>query len=86
MNRMAVGLVAAVVDLEHPDAGAVVDGRELIQAPPGTRDALEELDVHLQPVAWLGLLVALPALFVRPMLLVGRQPGEAVAFEDPMHG
>ena len=79
------GLVAAVVDLEHPDAGAIVDGRELIEAPPGARDALEELDVHLQPMARLGLLIALPALFVGPMLLVRGQAAQAVALEDPMH-
>jgi hypothetical protein len=79
-------LVAAVVDLEHPDAGAIVDGSELVEATSGARDALEELDVHLQPMAGLGLLVALPALFVRTMLLVRRQSAQAVAHEEPMHG
>jgi len=64
-------LIAGVVDLEHPDAGAVVDGRELVETLPGARDALEELHVHLEPVAGLLLLVALPPLRVLPVLLVG---------------
>jgi hypothetical protein len=55
---------AAVVDLEHPNAGAIVDGRELVEAPPAARDAFEKLDVDLQPIAGLGILVALPALLV----------------------
>jgi hypothetical protein len=63
-------LVAAVVDLEHPDAGAIVDGRELVEATPSAGDPLEELDVHLQPMAGLGLLVALPALLVGTMLAI----------------
>ena len=71
-------LVAGVVDLEHANARAVVDGRELIEALSGARDPLEELHVHLQAVARLRLLVSLPALPVRPVLLIGRQPVHAV--------
>jgi hypothetical protein len=40
-------LVADVVDLEHTDARAVIDGRELIEAPPGARYALKEFNVDL---------------------------------------
>ena len=47
-------LVARVVHLEHPNARAIVDGGELIEPLPGARNALEELHVQLQPVAWLG--------------------------------
>src|SRR5688572_5482541 len=79
-------LVAAVVDLEHPDARAIVYGRELIQAAAGARDAFEELDVHLRPMAGLGFLVALPALLVGTMLLVRGQPAQAVTHEDQMRG
>ena len=57
----------------------------VVEAPPAARDALEELDVHLQAMTRLGLLVALPAPLVRTALLVCRQPAEAVAHQDPMH-
>jgi len=65
-------LVTGIVDLHLPDAGAVVNGRELVEPFGGARDALEELHVHRQAVARLGLLVALPAFTVRRMLLIGR--------------
>ena len=58
-------LIAGVVDLEHPHARAVVDRCELVKAFARARNPLEELHVHLQPMARLGLLVALPALAVR---------------------
>src|SRR5687767_10208108 len=58
-------LVTGVVDLEHADARAVVDGRELIQPLPRARDALEELHVHLQAMTRLRLLIPLPPLRLR---------------------
>lgn len=61
-------LVAGVVDLEHPDACAVIDGRELGTGASSSRDTLEELHVHLQPVALQRPFVTLPALPVRLML------------------
>jgi hypothetical protein len=48
-------------------------------------NALEELHVHLQPVAGLRLLVALPALSMRLMLLVRRKAPETVLLEDVLH-
>jgi hypothetical protein len=48
-------------------------------------DALEEFHVHLQPVAGLGLAVALPPFVVRTMLLVCGQPIHAVRAQDAMH-
>ena len=54
------------------------------QVAAGAWDALEELDVHLQPMTRLQLLYAASAV-VRPVLFVGRQPGQAMALEDPMH-
>ena len=65
-------LVAGIIDLQNSDPGAIVDGSELIKALCRTRDALEELHVHLQAVAGLGLLVALPSFAVRLVLLIGR--------------
>ncbi len=62
-------LVAPFVDLEHPDTGAIVDGCKLMEAAPGARDALEDLYVHLQPIAGPGPFIAPPALLVRAMLL-----------------
>ncbi len=65
-------LITPVVDLENAYPGAVIDGGELIKALLGPWDTLKELQVHLQAVTGLGLLIALPALTVRPVLLVGR--------------
>jgi hypothetical protein len=45
-------LIAGVLDLKHPDAGAVVDSRELIQTLVSTWDALQELHIQLQTMAW----------------------------------
>ena len=61
-KRIAVRLRAGVVDLQHADARAVVDGGELVEPLARPRNALEELHVHLQSMARLRLLVALPAL------------------------
>jgi hypothetical protein len=48
----------------------------VIEALPGARDTLEKLHVRLQSVAGLGLLVPLPALGMRSVLLVGREPAK----------
>ena len=65
------GLVALGVDAQHPDAGAVVDGGELVVLFGGhARNGGDELDVDLHLVAGLGLLVALPPLFVALVSLV----------------
>jgi hypothetical protein len=72
-------LVARIVDLEDADAGAVINGRELIQPFARARDPLEELDVELQPVARLWLLVPLPALPMGLMFLVRWKPLHSVA-------
>jgi hypothetical protein len=79
-------LIAGVIHLEHANARAIVDGGELKEPLPGPWNALEELHVQLQPVAGLGFLIPLPALFMRPMLLIRRQPAHAVGAEHPMHG
>src|SRR5690606_20143836 len=76
---------AGVVDLEHPDTRAVVDGGELIEPLARPRDALEELHVHLQSMTGLRLLVALPALLMGLVLLVVWQPAHTVLDEDPVH-
>ena len=44
-----------------------------------------KLHVHLQPMTRLRLLVALPALAVWLMLLVGRQPPHPVPRENAVH-
>jgi hypothetical protein len=43
-------LVTRVVHLEDTNPRAIVDGGELIEPRPRLGDALEELDVQLQPV------------------------------------
>src|SRR5262245_31762037 len=85
MNRMAVAWLQASSILSTRTRVQSSIAVELIQARPGTRDAFQELHIDLQTVPWLGFLVALPALLVRPMLLVGRQAGHAVAHQNAMH-
>jgi hypothetical protein len=48
-------LVAHVVDLQHSDAGAVIDGGEVVVAFPGARNPFKEFDVDLQSVSRLWL-------------------------------
>src|ERR1039458_5943767 len=57
-------LVEVVVDPEHPEPGAVVDGGELVVLLARAPDRRHELHVDLDPMTRLGLLVALPALLV----------------------
>ena len=78
-------LIAGVVDLQHSKTGAVIDRRELIETFLRARDALEELHIQLEPETGLCLLVALPALRVRPILLVRWKPVYPVTQEDAMH-
>ena len=49
-------LVAGLVDLEHSDECAVIDGGEQIETPFRARDPLEELHVQLPAMSGLGLL------------------------------
>lgn len=79
-------LVVPRADAQHPDAGAVVDGGELVVLLGGdTWDRGDELDADLHLVAGLGLLRALPALFVALVALVGRQTVHTQAVEHPPH-
>jgi len=78
-------LVAGIVDLEHAEPGAVVDGRELIELLLGPADPLEEFHIELQPKAGLGFLVSLPAAAVRAVFLIGRQPIHPVSHEHPVN-
>jgi len=64
-------LVAGIVDFEHANAGAVVNGGELIQPLLGTRNALEEFHIQLQAMTRLRLFIARPARPMWPMLLIG---------------
>src|SRR4029450_11500722 len=81
-----VQLVAGGVDLEHPNAGAVVDGGELIQSRARAGDALEELHVQLESVTWLRLFVTRPAGSVGPILLVARQAAHAMLAQNAVDG
>jgi hypothetical protein len=76
-------LVAAGIDAEDPEAGAVVDGGELVVALAGGADGGDELDVDLDLVAGLGFLVAFPPLL---MALVSLRGGEAVEVEPFQEG
>ena len=78
-------LITPIVDFQNPDAGAVIDSGELVEALTGPWDALQELHVHLQAVSGLGLLIAFPALTMRLVLLIGWQPTHTVLDQDPMY-
>src|SRR5579864_7948961 len=65
-------LIQAVVDLEDPKSGAVVDSRVLVMLLADATDWLDELDVELDRVARLLLLITLPALLVSLVALGSR--------------
>jgi hypothetical protein len=65
-------LIASRVDPEHSQAGAVVDGGELVEAFPGSSNGGYELDVDLDPVTGLGFLIPLPTFLICLVLLGGR--------------
>lgn len=74
-------------DLEHTDARAVIDGRELMGASPGpVIDSLEELHVDLQAMSGLWFFVSMPGTTRRLALLLDRQPVHSIADEYSMNG
>jgi hypothetical protein len=79
-------LVAGIGDFERPNARAVIDSRELIEALSGPSDALEELHVQLQAMIGLWLFVTLPGSLSRLTLLVCRQPVQSVTDQNAVHG
>jgi hypothetical protein len=79
-------LIAGAKHFEDADAGAVVDRGELVEPRLPARNPLEELHIQLQAMAWLWLLVALPALAVGPVPLIGGEPIQPVPRQDAMHG
>jgi hypothetical protein len=64
----------------------IINSGELKEPFPSPRNALEKLHVHLQAVAGLALLVALPPLGVSAMLLIRGEPVYTVPHQDAMHG
>jgi hypothetical protein len=58
----------------------------LVEARLGVGNPLETLHVELQTVPRLRFLVPLPAFAVWPVLLIGREPIQAVSRQDAMHG
>ncbi len=44
-------LVEPIVDTKHPQASAVIDGRELVVLLPSSLERRDELDVDLDPMA-----------------------------------
>ena len=78
-------LVARIEDFEDSNPRAIVNGRELKQPSACTGNALEELHVDLQVMPRGELLISLPALAVRPVLLIRRQTIHPVSLQNPMH-
>ena len=64
-------LVVPGVDPEHPEAGAIVDGRVLVVLLSRPGQGLDELHVDLDPVTRERLLVTLPAVLVPFVALRG---------------
>ena len=56
-------LIESLVDPEHAEASAVVNRGLLVEAL-AAGDGRDELDIDLQAVAWLWLLVMLPAFLM----------------------
>jgi hypothetical protein len=79
-------LVAAGVDAQHPEPGAVIDGGELgvLLAAALLTQRFAELDVDPQLVAGALLLVALPAQAVSSVALGGGQPVHPEPLQDPL--
>ena len=82
-------LVELGIDPQDPQAGAVVDGGELVVlaacASLGAGQRLDELDVDLDAVTGQWLLVPLPTAVVALVALGGGQPVQAQPLEDPPH-
>jgi hypothetical protein len=78
-------LVAAGIDPQHPQPGAVVDCGELVEAFAGPADRGDELDVDLDLVARLGFLVPFPSLLMALMPLRGGETVQVEPFQDPPH-
>ena len=78
-------LVEPGIGPEDAEAGAVVDGGELVEAFALGADGGDELNVDLDPVAGLGFLIPLPPLLMGLVPLGGRQPVELEPFQDPLH-
>jgi hypothetical protein len=57
----------------------------LVEPPARTRNPLEKLDVDLQPMPWLRLFVARPAVRKPAVLLVRWQAIHAVLAQNAMH-
>jgi hypothetical protein len=80
LNGRALG--ARVKHFEDAHPRAVIDRGELVQPAARAWDALEELDVDLQPMAGLRFFVPLPAFAVGAMLLIRRQPRHPASRQD----
>jgi hypothetical protein len=79
-------LVELVVDPQHPQPGAVVDGGELvILLAARARQRRDELDVDLDGVTRHRLLIPFPLAIVALVPLGGREAVKVQALEDPPH-
>jgi hypothetical protein len=78
-------LVELGIAAQHAQAGAVVDGGELVVrlGLGGAGQRLDEPDVELDAVAGQGLLIALPAPVMALMPLGRRQPVQLQPLQDP---
>ena len=80
-----VGLSMFVVDFERPDARRVIDSSILEPADllAALADEGEELDVHLDVMAWHLLVITLGVNFAHPR--AARQPANAVTTQNARH-
>ena len=78
-------LIADIVDLQHSDARAVIDRRELVQAFLGQSDSFEEFHVDLQTMARLRLLIAIPGTSCWLTFQIGWQAIHSIPAQYAMH-
>jgi len=78
-------LVALVIDAQHPDTGAIVNGGVLVVLATGVTHPSQELHIDLDSKPGLRLLVSFPTLLVALVSLRGREPVHTETFEYPPH-
>jgi len=66
-------LLAFLIELQHPEAGAIIDGRVLIVPSSSSRDPRKELHIELDAMTRFRLLIPLPSLGMPLIPLILRE-------------
>lgn len=76
-------LIALVIDLQYTQPRTVIDRCVLIVPPSRSGDSLKELHVDLDPVAWFGLFISFPSLFMPFIALILGKAVQIKLLQDP---